>query len=150
LLHDIGKIGIPARVLDKPGQLDEEERDMMRQHPEIGARILAPIKAYADVIPLVLYHHERFDGTGYPAGLKGENIPFFARLLTVPDVFDAIHSDRPYRPGWPAAKAVDVITKASGLHFDPDLVEAFERVMATQLEKESRDEPVLVTPAAKA
>jgi putative nucleotidyltransferase with HDIG domain len=150
LLHDIGKIGIPARVLDKPGQLDEEERDIMRQHPEIGARILAPIKAYADVIPLVLYHHERFDGTGYPAGLKGENIPFFARLLTVPDVFDAIHSDRPYRPGWPAAKAVDVITKASGLHFDPDIVEAFERVMATQLEKESRDEPVLATPAAKA
>jgi putative nucleotidyltransferase with HDIG domain len=149
LLHDIGKIGIPARVLDKPGQLDEEERDIMRQHPEIGARILAPIKAYADVIPLVLYHHERFDGTGYPAGLKGEKIPFFARLLTVPDVFDAIHSDRPYRPGWPAEKAVDVIVRASGMHFDPVIVEPFKRVMAAQLDKESLDEPVLVTPGAK-
>jgi putative nucleotidyltransferase with HDIG domain len=147
LLHDIGKIGIPARVLDKPGQLDEEERDIMRQHPEIGARILAPIKAYADVIPLVLYHHERFDGTGYPAGLKGEKIPFFARLLTVPDVFDAIHSDRPYRPGWPAEKAVDVIVRASGMHFDPVIVEPFKRVMAAQLKQESLDEPVLVSGA---
>lgn len=130
LLHDIGKIGVPARVLDKPSALNDEERRIMQAHPETGARILSPIAAYADVIPIVLYHHERLDGGGYPHGLRGDAIPFLARLLAVADVFDALSCDRPYRPGWPSAKAVTFIEQQAGTHFDPDVTQAFLRVMA--------------------
>ena len=130
LLHDIGKIGVPADILDKPGALTPEEMQTMRDHVTVGARILTPIAAYADMIPIVLRHHERMDGSGYPDGLAGEEIPFLARLLAVPDVFDAVTSDRPYRGAWPPERAVDFIIEHTAAHFDPLVVDAFRAVMA--------------------
>ncbi|MCZ6917158.1 MAG: HD domain-containing protein [Gemmatimonadetes bacterium] len=129
LLHDIGKIGIPAEVLDKPGRLDEEETATMRSHVTVGARILEPIGAYADVIPIVLSHHEHYDGQGYPHGLAGEEIHFLARVLAVPDVFDAMSSDRPYREGMGLTKVISIIRESSGSHFDPRVVDAFVSLM---------------------
>ncbi|UCG84885.1 MAG: HD domain-containing protein [Gemmatimonadota bacterium] len=129
LLHDIGKLGIPPEILDKPGRLTEDEFAVIREHPEIGARILKPIAAYANVIPVVLYHHEKWDGSGYPEGLAGTDIPFLARVITVPDVFDAITSKRPYRSGMSHRDAVDLIAGKSNLEFDRDVVEAFRHVM---------------------
>jgi putative nucleotidyltransferase with HDIG domain len=130
LLHDIGKIGIPADILDKPAALNEEEMQVMRDHVTVGARILEPIAAYADVIPIVLRHHERWDGSGYPDGLAGENIDFLARLLAAGDVYDALTSHRPYRTGMPHAEAVGWVAEQSGTHFDPKVVTAFLDVMA--------------------
>ena len=129
LLHDIGKIGVPAAVLDKPGKLTDEEWQVMRAHVTVGARILTPIAAYADLIPIVLRHHERYDGSGYPDGLVGEDIPFLARLLAVPDVFDALNSDRPYRSAWPRAKVMNHIMQGSGTLFDPEVTKGFLAVM---------------------
>ena len=125
LLHDIGKIGVPADVLDKPGALNAEEMQIMRSHVTVGARILEPIASYRDVIPVVLYHHEWFNGNGYPEGLKGDDIPLLARVLAVPDVFDAITSDRPYRMSLGLERACEVIRGNAGTHFDPEVVEAF-------------------------
>ena len=130
LLHDIGKIGIPPEILDKPGRLGQEELRVMREHPQLGARILEPITAYAEVIPVVRQHHEWFDGTGYPGGLAGEAISLGARIFAVADVYDALRSDRPYRAGMPQDQVVDYIRKGSGRQFDPLVVEAFLRVMA--------------------
>ncbi|NIM49205.1 MAG: HD domain-containing protein [Gemmatimonadales bacterium] len=129
LLHDVGKVGVPASVLDKPGRLNDEEWVIMRSHVTVGARILSPIPAYADLIPIVLYHHERWDGSGYPEGLAAEDIPFLARLLAVPDVYDALTSDRPYRSAWPLARVMDYITDSSGTQFDPAVTDAFLAVM---------------------
>jgi putative nucleotidyltransferase with HDIG domain len=133
LLHDIGKIGVPASILDKPARLDADELRVMQQHPEIGAQILTPIRAYANVTPIVLHHHEKWDGSGYPQGLAGTGIPFLARLIAVPDVFDAITSDRPYRSGMPHAAAVEMITGLAGEHFDVEIVTAFRSMMARRL-----------------
>ena len=130
LLHDIGKIGIPADILDKPSALNEEEMQVMRDHVTVGARILEPIAAYADVIPIVLRHHERWDGCGYPDGIAGEEIEFHARLLAAGDVYDALTSHRPYRSGMSHADAVAWITEQSGTHFDPQVVKAFLAVMS--------------------
>lgn len=130
LLHDIGKIGIPADILDKPSSLNEEEMQVMRDHVTVGARILEPIAAYSDVIPIVLRHHERWDGCGYPDGLAGEEIEFHARLLAAGDVYDALTSHRPYRSGMTHADAVAWITEQSGTHFDPQIVKAFLAVMS--------------------
>ncbi len=124
LLHDIGKIGIPGAILDKPGSLTDEEMRLVREHPSTGARILTPIAAYADVIPIVLHHHEMYDGTGYPTGLAGEGIPLLARVLTVADVYDALVSDRPYRSGWDPVLASEFLERQSGTHFDPVVVRA--------------------------
>ena len=125
LLHDVGKIGTYESILDKPGKLTDEERAIMRQHPAKGAEILAPIKQWKDIIPGVKYHHEFYDGTGYPEGLKGEAIPLHARILTVADTVDAMGADRPYREG----RAMDVIIaelkRCSGTQFDPKVAEAF-------------------------
>ena len=124
-LHDIGKIGTPLSILDKPGRLTDEEFEKVKEHPVIGARILEPIEAYADVLPMVLQHHERYNGEGYPYGIAGEDISLSARILAVADVFDAVVSDRPYRHGWIEEKAVNMITKEAGTHFDPKVVDAF-------------------------
>ncbi|MGH7506443.1 MAG: HD domain-containing phosphohydrolase, partial [Longimicrobiales bacterium] len=129
LLHDVGKIGVPADVLDKPGKLTDEEWKMMRDHPTIGARILEPIAQYRDVLPMVLYHHEKYDGSGYPERRAAEEIPYFARILAVADVFDALTSDRPYRAGMPHAVAIGIIRKDAGTHFDPFLAELFVQIM---------------------
>ncbi|MFQ5848366.1 MAG: HD domain-containing phosphohydrolase [Candidatus Methylomirabilales bacterium] len=135
LLHDIGKIGVPAVILDKAGRLTEEELSLMREHPRKGARILEPIPAYADVIPVVLQHHEWFDGTGYPDGLAGEEISLGGRIFAVADVYDALSSDRPYRAGQDRAQVIEFITQGAGRHFDPKVVTAFLEVMAQEAQQ---------------
>jgi len=130
LLHDIGKIGTPAAILEKKGKLTDEEYQIVKNHPSMGARILEPISAYAQVIPMVEQHHEKYDGTGYPNGISGEAIYPGARILAVADVFDALTSDRPYRPGWEWERAYKLIREEAGRHFDPKVVEAFFEVMA--------------------
>lgn len=125
LLHDVGKIAIPDGVLQKPGHLDENERAIIETHTEAGWRILHQLEALRDVLPGVLYHHEHFDGNGYPDGLAGENIPLDGRILAVCDAFDAMTSDRPYRDGMPVEKALKILQGGAGSHWDPKLIEAF-------------------------
>ena len=129
LLHDIGKIGTPARILDKPDKLTSEEFAIIRDHPEKGARILEPIPAFRDVIPIVSQHHEKFDGKGYPGGLSGEQISLGARILAVADVYDALAADRPYRPAFPPDIVHAIIDKTTGSHFDPAVVRAFQKII---------------------
>ena len=126
-LHDIGKIGVPDRVLLKTGSLDPEEWRYIRAHPEIGADILRPVRLLADTgIPeMILHHHERFDGTGYPRGLAGERIPLGARIITVADSLSAMLQSRPYRPGMTFEEACREIRRCSGKQFDPAVVAAF-------------------------
>lgn len=128
-LHDIGKIGIPLSILDKPGRLTDDEYETIKDHPSIGAKILEPIHAYAEAVPIVHQHHEKFDGTGYPRMLAGEDICIGARILAVADVYDAVVSDRPYRNGWLKEKSIKMITENSGTHFDPNVVDAFLAVI---------------------
>jgi putative nucleotidyltransferase with HDIG domain len=125
LFHDIGKLGVPVAILDKPGRLTDDEHRIIKSHPVLGATILEPINAYAEVIPMILQHHERFDGKGYPSGLAGEAIDLGARILAVADVFDSLKSDRPYRLGWPLERVIELINKEAGNHFDPHVVDAF-------------------------
>ena len=132
LLHDIGKIGIPPEILDKAGKLTDEEYKLMREHVRIGARILEPIEAYGAVIPVVLHHHEYYDGSGYPDGLEGEGIDLGARIFTVADHYDALISDRPYRAGLPREKVIGFIKEDSGTKFDPNVVKAFLEVMVQE------------------
>jgi putative nucleotidyltransferase with HDIG domain len=124
-LHDIGKIGIPLRILDKPGRLTDAEYQEVKGHPVIGAKILEPIEAYEDAIPIIVQHHERFDGKGYPHGLRGEEATLGARILAVADVYDALISNRPYRQGWVEEEVIQTIINESGKQFDPKVVEAF-------------------------
>jgi len=124
LVHDIGKLGIPAAILDNPGKLSEKEYETIKNHPQIGARILEPIEEYAAIIPMVLQHHERFDGKGYPNGLSGNSIHFGARILAVADAFDAMKSDRPYRNGMPIERVMGIIQQESGRQLDPVVVKA--------------------------
>ena len=129
LLHDIGKVGIPVAILDKPGALDDDEYALIKKHPAIGARILEPISTYKGIIPMVLQHHERYDGKGYPGGLSGNEIDIGAKILAVADTFDAVKSDRPYRKGWDLERAIDLIDREAGHQFDPDIVNAFLEIM---------------------
>ena len=125
-VHDIGKISIPDAVLDKPGRLTPEECELVRRHPAEGASILAPLNSARDVIPLVRWHHERLDGAGYPDGLRGAAIPLLVRVLAVADVYDALASDRPYRPAMTHAQSREAMTAdAAGGGLDPELVRAF-------------------------
>jgi putative nucleotidyltransferase with HDIG domain len=124
LLHDIGKIAVPSAILDKPGRLTEAEYRIIQQHPKTGARILEPVKAYRNVIPIVVQHHECFNGSGYPDGLSGSAIAQGARILSVADVYDALASDRPYRESWPREKVLQIIEKGAGTLFDPEVVQA--------------------------
>lgn len=126
LLHDVGKIGIPESVLKKPGKLTDEEWEIMKQHPTIGAeKVLAPNEALRDLIPIVKYHHERIDGRGYPEGLKGNEIPLEARIVSVADAYHALVSDRPYRKGMPIEKACAILREGAGVQWDSDLVRQF-------------------------
>lgn len=131
LLHDIGKIGTPAALLDKPKELEPEEMQIMRDHVKIGARILEPIPCFREALPMVAQHHEWFNGSGYPAGLAGENINLYARILAVADCYDAIVSDRPYRKGLPASQALEILKRKSGAQFDPMIIEQFLRLAAS-------------------
>lgn len=125
LLHDLGKIGIPDAILQKPGPLTQDEWLVMRTHPEIGQRILASVPFMAEAADIVLCHEEHFDGTGYPRGLSGEAIPLGARLFAVIDTLDTMTSDRPYRKGSSFDAAKTEILSLSGAQFDPQAVEAF-------------------------
>ncbi|MCK5634877.1 MAG: HD domain-containing protein, partial [Anaerolineales bacterium] len=124
---DIGKIYIPESVLRKDSSLSDEEWVEMRKHPEVGALMIRDIPYLAPAIPLVLHHHERWDGNGYPAQLNGEEIPEGARLLAVADAFDAMTSDRPYRQAMPGDVAYTEIRNGSGKQFDPGIVQAMEK-----------------------
>jgi putative nucleotidyltransferase with HDIG domain len=139
LLHDVGKIGVPEAVLQKPGKLTPEEFDQMKKHPEIGARILADIKQVKDIIPGVLHHHERYDGKGYPANLAGENIPLMGRILCLADCFDAMTSNRTYRKALPLEVALTEIRRCSGTQFDPQLAEGFLRTGCESFRELLRD-----------
>jgi putative nucleotidyltransferase with HDIG domain len=127
LLHDIGKMGIPDYILHKPEELSEEEQAIMRQHPQLAYDMLEPIAYLRDALDIPYCHHEKWDGTGYPRGLSGTQIPLEARLFAIVDVWDAITTDRPYRSGWPLKKALKYIREQSGKYFDPQLVEIFLR-----------------------
>jgi putative nucleotidyltransferase with HDIG domain len=125
LLHDIGKMGIPDSILHKPGKLTEQEWEIMRKHPVYAYNFLAPIAYLRPALDIPYCHHEKWDGSGYPRGLKGEQIPKAARIFAVVDVWDALSSDRPYRKAWPKKKVLQYLKEQSGLHFDPAVVKAF-------------------------
>jgi HD-GYP domain-containing protein (c-di-GMP phosphodiesterase class II) len=124
-LHDIGKVAIPDNILFKPGPLTQEEWDTMRQHPRYAVELLSPINYLAPAMDIPHWHHEKWDGTGYPDQLYGENIPFSARLFSLVDVYDALQSDRPFRSAWPKQDVIQYIESQSGKHFDPNLVPDF-------------------------
>ncbi len=130
LLHDIGKMGIPDEILLKPGKLTDEEWVIMKKHPVYADDLLSPIEFLHPALDIPRYHHEKWDGTGYPYGLRGESIPLSARLFAVVDVWDALRSDRPYRNAWPEEKVIEHILSLSGSHFDPQAVEAFMAMLA--------------------
>jgi HD-GYP domain-containing protein (c-di-GMP phosphodiesterase class II) len=129
ILHDIGKIGIDDAILRKGGVLTEEEALKMREHPAIGARILGMVEEMKDVIPGVFLHHEWFDGSGYPKGLKGEEIPLQARIIAIADAYDALTTDRPYRKALDKNSAFEEVAGGSGAQFDSSLVEIFRRIL---------------------
>ncbi|HID57490.1 TPA: HD domain-containing protein, partial [Candidatus Poribacteria bacterium] len=128
LLHDIGKIGIEDRILHKPDELTPEEWEIIKAHPIIGYEALKHIKFLSDALPIVLHHHERYDGKGYPDGLRGNEIPIGARIFAIADAFDAMTSDRPYRRAMPVEKALWEIATCSGTQFDPNIVGIFLQI----------------------
>jgi len=125
VLHDVGKIGIDDAILRKGGALSHGEEESMRKHPEIGAKILGFVEEMREVVPAILYHHERLDGTGYPAGLSGEAIPLHAKIIAIADTFDALTTDRPYRDALDKRTALEELKTKAGTHFDPFLVDVF-------------------------
>ena len=131
-LHDIGKIGVREQVLNKKGPLDNHEWEEMRQHPVLGHQILQPVDFLKEVRDIMLYHHERYDGRGYPKGLKGEEIPLGARIVSLADTYDALVTDRPYRKGLSVDEAVIEIEKNKGIQFDPELAEEFLMIIRNQ------------------
>jgi HD-GYP domain-containing protein (c-di-GMP phosphodiesterase class II) len=128
LLHDIGKMGIPDAILLKDGPLTAQEWEIMQRHPAYAYELLSPIKFLEPALDIPHYHHEKWDGTGYPLGLSGLDIPLAARIFAIADVYDALRSDRPYRAAWPEDKVVQHIKSLSGTHFDPVVVAAFLRM----------------------
>lgn len=139
LVHDIGKVGIPDEILQKPGALTTRERMQIEQHPEIGAQILKPLPALKDVVPLVLHHHERWDGTGYPHGLVGEEIPVGSQIISLCDVWHALTSDRSYRPAFSHEVARDIITEGRGAEWPAELVDAFFVIIEEMRVEEKRN-----------
>jgi putative nucleotidyltransferase with HDIG domain len=129
LLHDIGKMAVPDSILLKPDKLTPDEWVVMRKHPQYAYELLSPIEYLRPALDIPYCHHEKFDGTGYPRGLKGENIPLAARLFAVVDVWDAVRSDRPYRKAWSRETALEHIRSSAGTHFDPHSVDMFLMVI---------------------
>ena len=136
LLHDIGKMGIPDNILLKPGPLTGAEMEVMRRHPAYALDLLQPIAYLRPALPIPYLHHERWDGSGYPRGLAGEQIPLAARLFAVADVWDALSSERPYRPPWPRRRVVEHLQSRAGTHFDPNIVEKFIEVVGSGADPE--------------
>jgi ribonuclease P protein subunit RPR2 len=135
LLHDVGKVAIPDGILHKPEPLGEEEGRLMRRHPVIGSEIVGGVPFLEQAASIVRAHHERFDGSGYPDGLAGDQIPLAARIFAVVDALDAITTDRPYRPAAPLSEARASIAAGAGTHFDPAVVAVFEEVPDEVIEK---------------
>ncbi|MBE0411746.1 MAG: HD-GYP domain-containing protein [Anaerolineales bacterium] len=133
LLHDIGKIGIPEEVLSKAGPLSEDEWKLMKLHPTVGANIVKKMRALNAIAPVIQSHQEKYDGSGYPAGLVGDQIPQSARILTVVDAFEAMTSERVYRHAYSHQEAVDELQDKSGSHFDPLVVRAFLEMVNTPI-----------------
>jgi len=135
MLHDIGKIGVPDSILHKPGPLTEEEWEIMRCHTTYAYELLSPIAYLRPAIDIPYCHHEKWDGTGYPRGLRGEQIPLAARIFALVDVWDALTNDRPYRKAWSREQAYQYICEQKGKHFDPNLVDLFLSIAAPDLAK---------------
>src|SRR5439155_63403 len=131
ILHDVGKNGIPDRILRQSMALTEDEMAWMRRHPQIGADIIGPVEGLHHVAPLIRHHHEKWDGTGYPKGLKAEEIPLGSRIISVADAFEAMVADRIYRPSLGLSKTLEEIKGGRGSHFDPRVVDAFLDMIAT-------------------
>jgi putative nucleotidyltransferase with HDIG domain len=138
MVHDIGKIGVPAGILEKPGPLTLQERRLMEEHSVIGERILANVEAYAEIATIVRHHHERVDGLGYPDGLRRDEIPLISQIICVADAYNAMTSDRPYRDAMPIHVARERLQQASGSQFDPTVVEAFDSILETAPEAYSQ------------
>lgn len=140
LFHDIGKIGVQLSILHKDSRLDEEEFDVIKNHPIAGAEIIKPIKMFSHLAPYIAHHHENWNGSGYPDGMKGEEIPLYARVITVADAFDALITERPYKKGMPMEKAFSILQEESGKKFDPDIVKIFigevDNTVISEIEKE--------------
>jgi HD-GYP domain-containing protein (c-di-GMP phosphodiesterase class II) len=132
LLHDMGKLGIPDSILHKPGPLDDEEWKLMRKHPNFAYEMLSPVSYLQKAMDIPFCHHEKMDGSGYPRGLKGEEIPLAARIFAVVDVFDALTSDRPYRPAWSLEKTLAYILDGSGSYFDSNVVKLFFELIQSE------------------
>lgn len=124
-LHDCGKIGVPERVLNFPGKLTEDDMESVMQHPRWGSEVARQAHMSETVVNIILYHHEQFNGGGYPSGLKGAEIPVEARIVAIADVFDALYSDRPYRKAYSCERVIEIMKEMTITHFDPDLMESF-------------------------
>lgn len=139
IVHDIGKVAVPDAILLKPGPLSHEEMDLMRKHPLVGERICAPLKTFRSVLPIIRHHHERFDGSGYPDGLRGEDIPLTARILQLADVYDALTTDRPYRKADVSEIAFEIMEKeAARGWWDRELLSAFREMIGESLGSSAR------------
>jgi len=132
LLHDIGKIGIPEGILNKPGRLDEHEFEIIKSHPDLGVRIMGKVEFLESIVPIISFHHERYDGKGYPDGLIGEDIPILARIVSVVDTFDAMTTDRPYRKAMTTEAALAEIERCAGTQFDPEIAAHFVRMIKSE------------------
>jgi HD-GYP domain-containing protein (c-di-GMP phosphodiesterase class II) len=132
LLHDVGKVGVPTSIIRKPGRLDDAEMDAIRLHPARGVELIGNIPFLEEVKSAVLHHHEKFDGSGYPAGLSGANIPYFARIIGIVDAFDCLTSTRSYRPARGIEETIAILVQDRHTHFDPELVDAFVEVIEQQ------------------
>lgn len=137
MLHDIGKVGIAETILNKPGPLTEDEYEQIKSHPAKGHAILQPLEPLTDALPGILHHHERYDGKGYPDGLKGEDIPLLGRIIAVSDTFDALNSDRAYRPGKSVRESLDILESLAGTQLDARIVEIFTEIITN--EEDSRE-----------
>ena len=141
IVHDIGKVAVPERILLKPERLTPEEWYIMKQHPAVGERICAPLRSFRAVLPIIRHHHEKLDGTGYPDGLKGDEIPITARVLQTVDIYDALTTDRPYRPALPVEEAFEVMrSEAKRGWWDSELIDEFESLVAVPVPVEVASE----------
>jgi HD-GYP domain-containing protein (c-di-GMP phosphodiesterase class II) len=132
LLHDIGKIEISRSILHKTSKLTKEEFELIKRHPQTAVDIIRPFQCLHDTIPLILYHHERWDGEGYPAGLKGEQIPMGARIIAIAEVYVALTSNLPWRKAYSKKEAMEIIKKGSGTQFDPKVVNALLKILENE------------------
>ncbi len=141
LLHDVGKIAVPESILNKPASLSKEEWLIMKKHPVQSAEIIKPIKALEKIVPWVLYHHERLDGSGYPQGLKSSEIPIESKVLAICDAFSAMVGKRPYRDGFTIEQAIDEIKRFAGKQFDPEVVKIFLKLPEEKLKFVTPEKP---------